>query len=1088
MKQIRTKSDTDFILKVMSVLEGFQYKGKKYLSYMETCSRGDEFLIRDNIVKPFFTDVLGYDKQKDFVPEEIIETGKPDTQIVDATGNPVIVIETLSSGADDRQFEEHRKRLFDYTDELSSKIAVLTNGIVFNAFWNRGRGKAKDRLVLLKFDEIYKKFVLKGMEGLDSVDWERLLTLKYLVKELQIIDPEQLYKEPEFGIAEETHFSKFLEQLINSMEQVKMNVKNQFELYLSKNEEYEELRKNRERNGRPIYQSESRQYELPRRCVQSFKKWQSISSANREPETFQLETMYIFFNRILLLRICEDKGIIEKRRISNGGIQDWMTFKGFTHFSEVNYNEMVKDAYKVMEKTYPHLFREDIFDWYMPNNELLLGVLFTFNPYNFKQVDRDILGKLYERYIPREERKRLGQFYTPEEVINYILDAVGYREDADIEGKRLLDPACGSGGFLVRAANVLIQRLNVRGFGAETILNKVQENIYGFEINPFACHLAETNLLFQVIDLIKEAKKENSEFEMGRFNVFETDSLRIPKKEGPKLFKEYNSEWFEDAETVRQIKLKEGKFKDGFDFVVGNPPYLKANAPQGEVLRIRREIEKQKYFNTLFEKWDLYIPFVEVGFDLTKESGRFSFIVSDAYRTADYGMKSREMLLTQSKITQLDFFKGLRLFDDPQVENVIFVIDKRFPTKAHRVKRMEHLNKRNLYDFKSLKSLNQLQDKESVFYIEARKPLMSKVKILPLNDICYISIGMVLNSDEKKYKGEFKKEDLISQTQGDIHSKPFIEGKDIGRYEIKRVRFLEWGTGRVPAKVRRPTFLELHENEKIVVGETSGAAYDNAKLYCDQSVRIFIPYHKLKGIRNNTLNRRHIQEKIRECNEISKQFDLKYILALLNSKILWHHFLSNISRRGERIICPDDWRNFPIGVVSPKTQQEFIYLVNEFLEINKMFSQCAVKVNNIQKLIEDFDIPLGDLADISGIRLELKERIGRPKIKRKGLKIYLDRKSNIECENGALAEYIELYLISLSDTLRGKTKPELVKLIQIPKSVTQVKAVLDKRKELKRKLENLARRRGEIDKEIDKKVYKLYGLTEKEIKMIKEEV
>jgi len=1084
MKQIRTKSDTDFILKIMSVFEGFGYKGKKYLSYIESLGRGDEFLIRDNIVKPFFTDVLGYDKQKDFVPEEKIETGKPDTQIVDATGNPVIVIETLSSGADERQFEEHRKRLFDYTDELGSKIAVLTNGIVFNAYHNRGPGKAKDRLVLLKFDEIYKKFVLKGLEGLDSIDWERLLTLKYLVKELQVIDPEQLYKEPEFDIAEETHFSRFLEQLIDSMEQVKIDVKNQFELYLSKNEEYEELRRNRERNGRPIYPSETRQYKLPRRCVQSFEKWQNISSVNRESEAFQLETMYIFFNRILLLRICEDKGIIEKRRISNGGIQDWVTFKGFTHFSEVNYSEMVRDAYKVMEKTYPHLFREDIFDWYMPNNEVLLGVLFTFNHYNFKQVDRDILGKLYERYITREERKKLGQFYTPEEVINYILDAVGYREDTDIEGKRLLDPACGSGGFLVRATNILVQRLMARGFDAETILNKVRESIYGFEINPFACHLAETNLLFQVIDLIKEAKKENTDFEMGKFNVFETDSLRIPEKEKPELFKEYNSEWFEDAETVRQIKLKEGKFKDGFDFVVGNPPYLKANAPQGEVLRIRREVEKQKYFNTLFEKWDLYIPFVEVGFNLTKESGRFSFIVSDAYRTADYGMRSREMLLTQSKITQLDFFKGLRLFDDPQVENVIFVVDKRFPTKAHRVKRIEHLNKRNLYDFKSLKLLNQLQDKESVFYIEARKPLISKVKILPLNDICYISIGMVLNSDEKKYKGEFKKEDLISQTQGDIHSKPFIEGKDIGRYEIKRVRFLEWETGRVPAKVRRPTFPELHENEKIVVGETSGAAYDNAKLYCDQSVRIFIPYHKLKGIRNNTLNRRHVQEKIRECNEISKQFDLKYILALLNSKILWHHFLSNISRRGERIICPDDWRNFPIGVVSPKTQQEFIFLVNEFLEINKMISKCVTKITNIQKLLKDFDIPLGDLADISGIRLELKERIGKPKIRREGLKVHLDRKSYIECGNDALAEYLELYLVSLKETLRGKTKPELVKLIQIPKSLMQVKTVLGKRKESLEEIETLKHRRDEIDKKIDRKVYKLYGLTEKEIKIV----
>ena len=59
---------------------------------------------------------------------------------------------------------------------------------------------------------------------------------------------------------------------------------------------------------------------------------------------------------------------------------------------------------------------------------------------------------------------------------------------------------------------------------------------------------------------------------------------------------------------------------------------------------MRREIEKQKYFETLFEKWDLYIPFIELGLNLTKDNSNFSFIILSAYCTADYGMKLREML------------------------------------------------------------------------------------------------------------------------------------------------------------------------------------------------------------------------------------------------------------------------------------------------------------------------------------------------------------------------------------------------------------------------------------------------------------
>lgn len=1068
MKQIRTKSDRDFILKIMSVFEGFGYKGKKYLSYIETRSRGDEFLIRDNIVKPFFTDVLGYDKQKDFAPEENIETGKPDIQIIAPTGNPVVVIETLSSGADNRQFEEHRKRLFDYMDELGSKIAILTNGIVFNVYENKGRDKAKNRLVLLKFDEIYKKIVLKGLDGFDSVDWERLLGLKFFVKELVIVNTEQLSKEPELDISEKTHFSRFLEQLINSMEQVKMDVKNQFEIYLSKNEEYEQLRKNREENGRPIYQSESRQYELPRRCVQSFKKWHSISSANCEPETFQLETMYIFFNRILLLRICEDKDIIKKRRISNGGITDWITYKEYTHFSEVNYNELIKDAYKVMEKTYPHLFREDIFDWYMPNNDVLWSVLYAFNFYNFRQVDRDILGKLYERYIPREERKKLGQFYTPEEVINYILDAVGYREDADIEGKRLLDPACGSGGFLVRATNILVQRLKARGFEAETILNKVRESIYGFEINPFASHLAETNLLFQVIDLIKEAKKENPEFEMGKFNVFETDSLRIPKQEKPKLFKEYNSEWFEDAETVRQIKLKEGRFKDGFDFVVGNPPY-------GIIFDKKEKNSLKVTYPVLSRNYDLYTAFIQCALNLCNQQGLFGFIVPNTYIHGPYFEKLREFILSGACIKEMVDFVPFQVFDDPNVFNSILVLEKNIRPKENNIfyhRRLKYSPK--LYDKTNLETTKVTQGSLSTTTWRISGPLESRIKegsycIDTICEIKDVGLNYWTVGRGKRRGGSIADRILYRGKQECSLDIPFLKGRDIDKYlSCFSNNWLRYNYKELlnPDDVFRfsPGYFTLPE--KIVYRQTSDtikAAFDTNQYYVDKTVHIVV------------LRKKHSQE-----------FNLKYILALLNSTLFAYLYNKIVHEKGRVFaqLKTFNIKQLSVKAISLKTQQKFADLVDQILEINKVLPDYVVKVSNIQKLLEDFDTSLGDLADISGIRLEIKERIGKPKIRREELKVYLDRKSYIECENDALAEYIELYLNSLSNTLRGKTKPELVKLIQIPKSLTQVKAVLDKRNQLLKKIETLTQRRDELDKEIDRRVYKLYGLSAEEIKVV----
>jgi hypothetical protein len=1082
-KKIYSKTNMDFINKIMGVLESFKHKGRPYLAYLQSRERNDEFLMRDNLVKPLFQ-ALGYDQQQDFSPEETIVSGRIDTTIRNGYNHSIIVIETQSSLLED--LTKHRNRLFIFTEEVGARFAVLTDGVRFEAWECPGRGKARFLRVSLNFQELYSRFLKKGVEGLSELDVEKVLKLKFLSKELLFVREEELYEEPELHVSAPTVFSQLIDDLQDAMELVKSDIISQFEVQQRGWQEYQELI-----NTRKLYPGEFKKYEPAKRTIDSYSNWQKVSpGANSgSQELFCTETMYILFNRLLLIRICEDKGLTP-RQISNGGIKIWLSWKGFMEFKKANYAELLRSAYETMNRVYPHLFHPGIFDWYLPDSDIVLRILFILNRYNFKNVDRDVLGKLYEKYIDKEERKRLGQFYTPEEVIDYILEAVGYTPEKDIEGKKLLDPACGSGGFLVRAVKALVERYQRRNIPAEIILNRVRDSIYGFDINPFAAHLAEMNLLFQVIDLINEAKKANPDFNMEKFNIFVTDSLRMPKVEeqGQLPLGEEPSEYLEEAEIVKQIKLKQGDFSQGFDFVVGNPPYLKANAPQQEVLRLRRQIEKQNYFQTLFEKWDLYIPFIEFGFKATKEGGWFSFIVSDAYRTADYALKSRKMLLEGSKIAQLDFFPGLRLFDEPQVENCIFAIQKKTPLESDEVKRIKHLDQKDLHNYEVLKPLRQLQAEGKIFYPEEREALLAPTKLLPLEDICYISKGMVLNSDEKRYKGEFRKDDLISNVKTDIHCKPYIEGKDVSRYTVKRIRFLEWGTDRVPAKVSRPTFPELHESEKIVVGETSGVAYDDRNLYCDQSARIFIPYYRLIGIQNNTLKRKIVQRKIGECSEISKRFGLRYIVALLNSTPLWDYFLLNISRRGERIICPDDWRNFPIAYVSPETQSELVTLADQMLEISKKLPELEKLASNLPELLTIHNMQTKDLADCPDATLVMKrEVIGKPTIKREQRKVYFDRTSYVECTDENLPKYLELYLSSAKDELRGKTKTELYRLLQVPKPAKDIEAILTKQENLLKQVEDLKQRRDDIEHEIDQKVCQLYGIDwvdNKEIKRV----
>ena len=168
--------------------------------------------------------------------------------------------------------------------------------------------------------------------------------------------------------------------------------------------------------------------------------------------------------------------------------------------------------------------------------------------------------------------------------------------------------------FLVRATKILGEKLKNRGFDAETILRKLQENIYGFDINPFACHLAETNLFFQVINLIHQVKENNPSFVMEKFNIYQTDSLRIPEEEGElRLFPEGLTDYLIDAEVVKRIKVKQDEFKDGFDFVVGNPPYVSYGLRGAQKMTKEQDDYLRKYYpNSAEYKISLYAIFMDL--------------------------------------------------------------------------------------------------------------------------------------------------------------------------------------------------------------------------------------------------------------------------------------------------------------------------------------------------------------------------------------------------------------------------------------------------------------------------------------------
>jgi adenine-specific DNA-methyltransferase len=221
---------------------------------------------------------------------------------------------------------------------------------------------------------------------------------------------------------------------------------------------------------------------------------------------------------------------------------------------------------------------------------------------------------------------------------------------------------------------------------------------------------------------------------------------------------------------------------------------------------------------------------------------------------------------------------------------------------------------------------------------------------------------MVLNSDEKKYKGEFKKNDLINPKKSQIHCKPYVENKFIREFCILSHKYLEYDTKRVPSKVSRPTFPELYTNEKILVGKMGGrAVYDDQGMFCNDSLMIVIPYHKLSRVENRVLRRKAIEKALIQGSRISRGYDLRYLLGILNSSHATRFFNRIRSHRLKNYVNPNELKQLPIFQASQKEQEEIISLVKRLEENRNQWKEAnreeIEKQNNVryEKLLDSLD-------------------------------------------------------------------------------------------------------------------------------------
>ncbi|MGB8343725.1 MAG: N-6 DNA methylase [Ktedonobacteraceae bacterium] len=844
------------------------------------------------------------------------------------------------------------------------------------------------------------------------------------------------------------------------------------------------------------------EYALSKKTVAAYHAWKTnVRNVFSNPrDEFCLQTAYIHFVRLFFVRVCEDHGLIP-RRISNGP---------FARFEEYRVELLsgIKDTYlRLLEETYQraravyHNFygHQELYDWFAPDEYTILSLFDLLNRYDFQDISADVLGRVYnEGYIETKERSERGQFYTPPQVVDYMLDSIGIPARDELDGlkarafleKSVGDLSCGSGTFLVAAATrkraTLLRLVAAREATPEYALRVLTDTFLGFDLNPFACYLAEMNLLIQCLPFLLDEQGHLCR-SIKRFHIYSADSLEptVAEQYRAVLDEQISSRFkllpvqrgrvlSEEEQNIISIKHARGiaaeltemhSGEQGLDYLLGNPPYVSAGESI-ENLRYRNTIQEYGIYQLLHQRWDLFVPFFERNLQfLRPDTGRLGLIVSNGIETEGYAEPLRQRLTSQYHLLQIDFFPGLRLFQDAAIENTVVLLENRPPSDDDTVTRRVH-RQTDCTRYETLPPAPQLASNGQIFrwrYDPILDKSLSQGSI-PLCAIVYVGTGIEAQSKESLdpvVRGQRQKlftlDDVFlppspGQNRPPEYTDIGVLGNDVDRYFLRRKRFVAYEKYRT--QLRRPRHRALFQaTEKLLLGETSGGIYDRSGLFANHSVQVVVSWQALQQA--NALDEPGIRSVYRESREIagaanglaviSALFDLRYLLAIINSRFIRAFLAANrLEGTREGRIYPDVWKRLPIKIASPERQQEIAEQVDA---IQSHYEQLAARPT-LPSLVENPAIrlrsPEGYLAQgILRYTGDVESAIGEKPVIQEG-RLILRRQpmTYLESSEPELLRYLELYLTQIDPQLQKQTWAEARTRLRVPATIAVVQAFM----------------------------------------------
>jgi len=504
----------DVIKKTVQILSSVSYenysdeKAKTYLEYMEGSRADEDRLISPVLIRKFLEAILGFELGKTIATQESKGVGKPDYIPVDTRTHPFVFD---AKGTDTRDLSQHYPQIKKYIESQGLKHGILTNMRDLDVYTTEKGIEIEE--YDFNFVKLYQDYKQSPVTCLEEENTKRFLnfveSFSYtsLTKEEKI---EGIAKAKPWTGKEELNVKTLTDQLRHIVNILYNDVKEQKSEFLSMAEV-----------GR--VSAESIADEIEEICAHiSGREMEEVNAEtfnkimNAEETTlygnarnaFFRRVAYFAMTRLLLARVWEDIGFIDQS-LYNGGFAKW-----YENFNR-EIRRVLHYAFDLSAERYPWLFNaSNNYSWYEPSDDALVDSLYELSNFYLGKLDQDILGTIYEDYIERVDKKNKGQYYTPREIVNFIWNRVGYNNPKaffwHIEGKRrpnfILDPATGSGGFLVEAARRIREYPNFdwdEPQDLRDIHDAILWGIFGSEISLFPYYLTQVNLLIQLTPVIR---------------------------------------------------------------------------------------------------------------------------------------------------------------------------------------------------------------------------------------------------------------------------------------------------------------------------------------------------------------------------------------------------------------------------------------------------------------------------------------------------------------------------------------------------------------------------------------------------------